>query len=41
MEMKAFKEIISRHGLLETWKKFVVRFELEEHGIASLLISVE
>ncbi len=31
MEMKAFREIINRHGLAKIWKKFVIRFELEEH----------
>ncbi len=31
MDMPAFRDIISRHGLQERWKEFVIRFDLEEY----------
>ena len=30
MDMTAFRDIVSRHGLAETWKKFCSHYDLEE-----------
>jgi hypothetical protein len=30
MDMKVFRDMISRHGLAEKWKDFTTRFDLEE-----------
>jgi hypothetical protein len=30
VDMKALRDIISRHGLIDKWKKFAKQFDLEE-----------